>query len=365
MINDKICQCCRKPFQPVGKYFNKFCSKECLIKWHNKAKQEKEKQEKLAAKQIRPPAPARAQRNMISEVDCEWCKERFKPTSSRQKFCTPECGQAWWRQKRTPNFKPTTECAWCGNSFETAGRKKFCSSSCARAYNRDKNKIVIQIEERPCVHCGISFMPLRPKAKYCSTKCYNKAYRNQHQEGDALEQADELIQPQTIERACAYCNNLFTPKESYERYCSTPCYKKADERNRQKWAGLGMLKPAEKSLEDIELEVLELLEPGALPTPPTTQQKEIANLIGLGIAWLGNVRDLYSDEMDIEVDFIVDRVKQFELPEAQKEILRHACSMILGIIQDVKSDHAPNDIFERAFSTMRMSELQTYGKETE
>jgi hypothetical protein len=63
--------------------------------------------------------------------DCEHCKQSFKPTSKRHRFCSVECRM---EAKNVP-LAPL-DCQQCKQSFQpTNKRQRFCSGKCrATAY---------------------------------------------------------------------------------------------------------------------------------------------------------------------------------------------------------------------------------------
>jgi hypothetical protein len=62
---------------------------------------------------------------------------------------------------------------------------------------------------RPCEHCGAQFRNVDPKARYCSTVCWNKV---QGLNGIAA-------------RPCGWCEKVFQPEARKNRYCCMSCAK--------------------------------------------------------------------------------------------------------------------------------------------
>jgi hypothetical protein len=152
----KICQHCGKEFgalpSEIRRGGGKYCSPECSVRGHIKAK----------------------------ECTCLQCGKIFLQTPARLnkgwgKFCSHACA---YKYKSTLQ---TRECAYCGKKFITqtykldSGVGKFCSQKCFGADRTKSGRI-----KKSCVWCGKEFYPIKHQvelghAKYCSKKCHNEA----------------------------------------------------------------------------------------------------------------------------------------------------------------------------------------------
>jgi hypothetical protein len=53
-------------------------------------------------------------------------------------------------------------------------RRRYCSRSCAQAA-----RSVVTRPPRACAGCGETFQPLQTTSRYCSERCYQRAYRRE------------------------------------------------------------------------------------------------------------------------------------------------------------------------------------------
>ncbi|RAI01023.1 hypothetical protein DLJ53_17525 [Acuticoccus sediminis] len=115
---------------------------------------------------------------------------------------------------------PDEFCERCGTPIEThLSYRRFCSGRCKRmVYYREAHPV----EPRTCAGCGVTFLPRRSDAKYCSPKCGN-AVRNPF--NVAVYREERL--KQIAGRTCAQCGTTFDARRRDQIYCSERCGKAA------------------------------------------------------------------------------------------------------------------------------------------
>jgi hypothetical protein len=70
-----------------------------------------------------------------------------------------------------------SQCEICGQSFTGNRRRRTCSKlSCQRALHT-MNARSLRPQPRVCIICGVEFMSARGDARYCSSPCRQRAYR--------------------------------------------------------------------------------------------------------------------------------------------------------------------------------------------
>lgn len=72
------------------------------------------------------------------------------------------------------------------------------------------------ITEKTCPYCGKTFIPYRENHTFCSKRCYDFAYKKEHEERLDLS-----------ERKCPQCGRMFKPKRRKSVYCSRECREKS------------------------------------------------------------------------------------------------------------------------------------------
>lgn len=68
-------------------------------------------------------------------------------------------------------------CERCGTPFQPRPRRRFCSPGCKRRA-KDSRRWAARAGgpvDRVCVVCGTDFSTLRPSAKYCGSRCSERA----------------------------------------------------------------------------------------------------------------------------------------------------------------------------------------------
>ena len=189
--------------------------------------------------------------------------------SGRNKYCSPECRQAYWDQKRNrvceqcgQSFRPVgrsvgrfcskecdnqsraqtkRNCLWCGVAFQpyNRGATIYCSRECAYAYKAerkdDRAEFMRQarhsqaFKQSVCEECGHEIRSLH-KRKYCD-KCRRQRDLQSSTRGSVLSYIRKFPE-RRAPRECKECGELFEPvMGSWLRvFCSKECRDKADHR---------------------------------------------------------------------------------------------------------------------------------------
>ena len=116
---------------------------------------------------------------------------------------------------------PTT-CAQCGTEFTSRQpNAKYCTSKCRdRAkYLRTKNSPTPRTQKQ-CAGCDKTFTPHHPLAAYCTKKCQKTAEARRRRQQKSPNRG-------TASKTCAICNTTFTPNTPATKYCSSTCRKEA------------------------------------------------------------------------------------------------------------------------------------------
>ena len=66
-------------------------------------------------------------------------------------------------------------CEGCGQAMRSAFALKTCSKRCAQRERRARRRR--SRLKQPCLLCGVSFTPARGDAKFCSSACKQRSYR--------------------------------------------------------------------------------------------------------------------------------------------------------------------------------------------
>lgn len=192
------CKCCGQPFEPTCHISRqKFCSKECRIKYCNAKRDFGEKPE------VCP--------------ECGVCIEQSGEPGRWRRFCSDRCRVRYHekrrQEKRKNQGRPTQVCPNCGVEFEPEWGKvrRFCCDSCRlewwKEYHRANPKE--QESEQICVCCGKIFIADRwHGGEYCNRDCYLRT----------------MAKTRT-QITCAWCGEWFTALSSLNRkYCSKDCH---------------------------------------------------------------------------------------------------------------------------------------------
>ncbi|MBQ3441621.1 MAG: HNH endonuclease [Selenomonadaceae bacterium] len=135
----------------------------------------------------------------LKKFVCDWCGKEYEALDNgHNHFCSQKCCNA-----ANYNKKVERVCPVCGKKFITRKHNgaRTCSRLCAA-----KIKKPAQILST-CIFCGKEFVATR-KAKYCSKKCFRKAYYEQSK----------------IKKVCVVCGKEFlASKNDDTKCCSGEC----------------------------------------------------------------------------------------------------------------------------------------------
>jgi len=84
--------------------------------------------------------------------------------------CHAELGAT--RSIRFPRCDRTKRCGGCARTVHSAGHRRFCSRACASRARRAWRR-----EGKRCVVCHDYLTPTRSDARYCSSACRQRGYR--------------------------------------------------------------------------------------------------------------------------------------------------------------------------------------------
>lgn len=147
-----ICECCGKEYLAFDTGQNRFCSKNCLLKYHREHTKEtrycpvcnspfevyKNNKKKYCSRECQDKAAQEARQINLSPKKCELCGMEFQPIFSQHKYCSMECSRKARRTKHDHSkYREVRICAWCGKEFETNKhrRTRFCSAHCVVSSN--------------------------------------------------------------------------------------------------------------------------------------------------------------------------------------------------------------------------------------
>lgn len=157
-------------------------------------------------------------------VECVECGCQF-PRRKYVRICSDECERrrrarlngesaAARRSKRPDRVLPP--CPECGKAVVYSGMgalPKFCSQKCkTRVHSRRMRRRIalVDLAERACRECGVSFKPTRSDGVYCSKRCY---YRGN---GKRPKFTREL-------RTCIECGVEYEAWRHDQRFCKPKC----------------------------------------------------------------------------------------------------------------------------------------------
>jgi len=109
------------------------------------------------------------------ETNCYHCGRVFN-CKGAEKYCSMTCRKTARQIREGNRVEEHKTCPNCNNIFipENRSDQVYCSDKC-RNENKAKKKN-IELTERVCVVCGLTFMPVQNKQICCSKKCVNNRY---------------------------------------------------------------------------------------------------------------------------------------------------------------------------------------------
>ncbi len=76
---------------------------------------------------------------MLTKI-CECCGKEFKTSCRRGKYCSMECRDKVYKERKVRLGVRTFYCELCGKAFESDKRRKFCTPECRRKAERGGKK---------------------------------------------------------------------------------------------------------------------------------------------------------------------------------------------------------------------------------
>jgi hypothetical protein len=190
----RSCSCCGAQFKPstaaVAGRSTVLCSDKCRAAHKRELSQSakyRKRDREYSARYWRNPAhradrerraELRRQRNGQSKrnrppplIQCQQCLRTFRPLSSKTKFCSRECSVAATRKQL-----PIGVCRHCGAMFQQPRYSKrrhyfYCSRACSAQARHASD---FTFKAKPCVVCGVRFVPKSGSTKTCSRACRKK-----------------------------------------------------------------------------------------------------------------------------------------------------------------------------------------------
>lgn len=143
------------------------------------------------------------------------------------------------------------KCLHCGKEFEKVGKQTYCSRDCYQQAWYKKHYVPMSEREgykkqeyvNKCEHCGKEFETTQKTAKYCSSKCRERAalVRKRpikyclvcgsevpYEEGKHTKYCSDTCWKLDHTKICQECGKEFIPtKHGHQRYCSHECAQNA------------------------------------------------------------------------------------------------------------------------------------------
>ncbi len=96
------------------------------------------------------------------EIECPYCRKKFKTVKNAQKYCSEKCQRAF----NTKGMQKAFTCSWCGVLFDAERRRKYCSELCRLKANgrrqtvpKAPQKIVLSAAQinKLARECGLTY----------------------------------------------------------------------------------------------------------------------------------------------------------------------------------------------------------------
>jgi predicted nucleic acid-binding Zn ribbon protein len=131
-------------------------------------------------------------------IPCKNCGKMFTPKQAN----SVACGRLGCKAVRVPRLKYKI-CRTCGNEITTKTRKKYCSDRCAAKLSR-------KYEDKACIYCGEIFSPKNSRVQTCQKpeclKIHQLTLQNTRHCADAEQQA---IHKDRVTTKCPRCEKLY------------------------------------------------------------------------------------------------------------------------------------------------------------
>ena len=160
---------------------------------------------------------------------CPKCQQLFETEIEQKKFCSKRCKHAASNSKNYYTYRvpaPAKSCLHCGATTPDA-KHKFCSEDCKRRHGYEKHRVSIldrlkrkyyaSKKPKPCLWCGVDYIPDRERPVYCSDKCSDLGRSEAHSATDSRRRSRVAGAEHGMTRAewdrviadfggkCAYC----------------------------------------------------------------------------------------------------------------------------------------------------------------
>ena len=105
---------------------------------------------------------------------CPLCGKDFEASSNRKIYCSVNCTQKAYYNRKVKKIPVTGKCPVCGKEFEIKTNRQYCSEECKK---KSKMKTIV------CEVCGKTVLT-STRRKYCSEECGNIAKNEKNRERD-------------------------------------------------------------------------------------------------------------------------------------------------------------------------------------
>jgi len=180
---------------------------------------------------------------------CAYCNNVFNADYEKQRFCSKECLLKFYPLHSKFKYK-VKECPQCKTRFEISEiNQKFCSNICKEEFSKEKKESIL-ISTKTCEHCNGKFIKTQPNQKFCSTDCHNAFFKMRKavkksvalieeysrskkiakQKLQKLKPGEQVILANNNERillpktvTCLNCNTIFETEYHRQKFCSLEC----------------------------------------------------------------------------------------------------------------------------------------------
>lgn len=256
------------------------------------------------------------------DLTCAECGSGFTSGHHRAKFCSEKCYVRYWNKNRHEKKPDLVTCAECKNEFNRNGaRKIYCSLRCQQRARRKRDGAnVFTPDVCKCEQCPKEFKKTRIHQRFCSKSCASEYYRQHKTHG-----------------ICIECGIPFERTRHRQSTCSEKCAEKNKMVNRKySYIDINKLNKTYKSAFTQQ------------------QQREITNIIGIGIAHIGNLREINADTcLDHIYNNIIDKLKDYKLYKQEIKHIYKACLIVLDIVRNHKGQRTTEIEREDIFKEMK------------
>jgi hypothetical protein len=122
------------------------------------------------------------------------------------------------------------KCLYCNAETPVSAKTKkhtlYCNKDCMHKYWTKERGL--KIDNRICERCGIVYMPINKKQRFCKSTC-NTGKRVWFPKEPKIKTTKpikvhkDLLVKKTKSKDCQYCGNQFIPYTSLDKFCSATC----------------------------------------------------------------------------------------------------------------------------------------------